>query len=426
MQEKTMNVAGRRLYRGKPMVRMHAMIKPIGPVCNLECDYCYYLSKQNLLSTNQGWRIDDAFLETFIAEYIQSQNSSHVVFSWQGGECTMLGLDFFRRVVELQKKHAKEGVKVENDLQTNGTLITNEWCRFLKQENFLVGLSIDGPGHIHDAHRKDNRGRGSFKKVLETARRLRSHNVRFATLTVVNELNSKKPLETYRFLRDVIKSPQMQFIPIVEPRGFEETAPQQWSDEILLKKNDPRCNPVHENSIVEPWCVEAEDYGDFLIAIFDEWYAKDFGKVFVPFFDSAVEQWMGRPSPLCIYGPICGKGLAMEHDGRVYSCDHYVYPEYELGRVGDIPLKDMAFSLRQQDFGYAKDSSLPLDCRACSYLFACSGECPKNRFLLSDSDQPGLNYLCTGLYKYFDHINLYIQEIIKNMGHKVCAEAPRP
>jgi uncharacterized protein len=400
---------------------MHAMVKPYGPVCNLDCDYCYYLSKQNLLDTDSGWKISDELLEKFIAEYIGTQNHEVVVFSWQGGESSLLGLDFFRKVVALQKRYSEPGVTIENDLQTNGTTLNDEWCRFLKEEKFLVGLSIDGPGHIHDAHRRSADGKGSFKKALSAAKLLRKHGVKFATLTVVNDKNSLKPLETYRFLRDVVGSKQMQFIPIVEPKTFRDTAPQFWPREDFIKRDDPRTDPAHENSIVETWCVESDAYGDFLITVFDEWFSQDYGKIFVPFFDSAVEQWMGRPSPLCIFSPICGKGLALEHDGSVYSCDHYVYPEYKLGNINDTALVDMAFSDKQQAFGYGKDKTLPLDCRVCPYLFACSGECPKNRILLADSGEPGLNYLCRGLFKYFEHIDPYIREIVQSLGYEVKA-----
>ncbi len=389
------------MYRGKPLLRMHVMIKATGPVCNLGCDYCYYLSKADLLSTDSGWRIREDTLEDFIRQYIGQQNAHQIVFSWQGGEPSLLGLEFFRRAVELQKKYAPAHVRIENDLQTNGTLLDEQWCEFLRESDFLVGLSIDGPRELHDAYRKFRGGAGSFDRVMESAQLLKKHGVRFATLTVVNDINAKHPLEVYRFLRDQVESPQMQFIPIVEPLNFTTTAP---------------TYPATPDSKLAPWCVGGEQYGDFLIAIFDEWYAKDLGKIYVPFFDSAVEQWMGRPSPLCIFSPICGKGLAMEHNGDVFSCDHYVYPEYKLGNIAQRPLVQMALSAGQENFGYNKDRSLPGQCRRCRWLFACSGECPKNRLIRDQNGEPGLNYLCPGLYKYFDHIDPHIRQIVKKIN----------
>ncbi len=407
------------LFRGKPAVRMHAMIKATGPVCNLGCDYCYYLSKADLLSTDSRWRISDDTLENFISQYISQQNAREVVFSWQGGEPSLLGLEFFEKVIALQKKYAPPYVRCENDLQTNGTLLDDRWCEFLAANNFLVGLSVDGPQRLHDAYRTHRDGSGSFAQVLRASKLLRKHGVRFATLTVVNDLNSRYPLEVYRFLRDEIGSRQMQFIPIVEPRNFATTAPQHWDPHDLPLEGSPEADPAHPDSFLSRWCVGAEAYGDFLIRIFDEWYAHDLGVVYVPFFDSAVEQWMGRPSPLCIFAPVCGKGLAMEHNGDVYACDHYVYPEYLLGNISSTDLSAMALSQGQERFGFAKDSALPVKCRECRYLFACSGECPKNRLLRTRQGDAGLNYLCRGLYKYFSHIDPYITRIVHRMGYEV-------
>ena len=411
-------------YRGKPIVRMHAMIKATGPVCNLNCDYCYYLSKSDLLTTDSGWRMSDATLENFIRQYIEQQNARQIVFSWQGGEPSSMGLGFFRKVVALQKKYAPPHARIENDLQTNGTLLNDEWCEFLREHSFLVGLSIDGPRAIHDGYRKYADGRGSFDKVMEAARLLNKHSVRFATLTVINYKNAKHPLEVYRFLRDEVNSKQMQFIPIVETRDFAKTAPQYWNLGSIVDENSPRVSPSHSNSIVASWCVEPEEYGRFLIKIFDEWRRCDFGKVYIPFFDSAVEQWMGRPSPLCIFSPICGKGLAVEHNGDVYACDHYVYPEYRLGNINEQSLIDMALSEKQERFGYCKDRSLPGKCRECRYLFACSGECPKNRLLKTESGELGLNYLCKGLYRYFEHIDPHVRRIVNILGYEVANDVP--
>lgn len=417
-------ITSQRQFRGKPMVRMHAMIKGTGPVCNLNCDYCYYLSKSELLATNSRWRISDETLENFIKQYIEQQNAKEIVFSWQGGEPTLLGLDFFKKVVMLQKKYAPSYVRCENDLQTNGTLLNNEWCEFLSENNFLVGLSIDGTQRLHDAYRTHTSGKGSFEQVMNSAKLLAKHNVRFATLTVVNNLNSTHPLEVYRFLRDKVKSRQMQFIPIVETKNFATVAPQYWNANDIVSENSEKANPTHPQSFLSPWCVEAGQYGDFLITIFDEWYKHDFGKIYIPFFDSAVEQWMGKPSPLCIFAPICGKGTAMEHNGDVYACDHYVYPEYKLGNINEIKLSEMALSLKQEQFGYAKDYTLPVKCRECRYLFACSGECPKNRLLKTEQGELGLNYLCKGLYKYFSHIDPYIRKIVHQLGYEIADDVP--
>ncbi len=408
-----------KLFRGKPIVRMHVMIKATGPVCNLNCSYCYYLSKEQLLSTDSHWRISDETLENFIRQYIEQQNAKEVVFSWQGGEPTLLGLDFFKKVIALQKKYAPAHMRCENDLQTNGTLLNDEWCEFLHENNFLVGLSIDGPRELHDAHRTYKDGRGSFDKVLNTAKLLCKHDVNFATLTVVNNVNAKHPLKVYRFLRDEIGSKQMQFIPIVEPKVFTTTAPQHWRLSDMPDEDSLRIDPAHPDSFAAPWCVEPVEYGNFLIETFDEWYKNDVGRIVVPFFDSAVEQWIGKPSQLCIFSPICGKGLAMEHNGDLYACDHYVYPEFKIGNVNEMKLADMALSKHQEHFGYSKDFTLPVKCRNCKYLFACSGECPKNRFLKTKQGEPGLNYLCKGLYNYFEHIDPYVREIVHGLGYEV-------
>jgi uncharacterized protein len=413
------------MFRGKPVVRMHAMAKPIGPVCNLDCDYCYYLSKEELLSTDSSWRMSDEVLETFIRQYIEGHNYKEVIFSWQGGEPTLLGLDFFRKVIELEKRYAPPWLRCENDLQTNGTLLDDEWCEFLKENDFLVGLSIDGPRELHDRYRKDKRGGGSFEKVFHASKLLRKHGVKFATLSCVNLVTGRHPLEVYRFLRDEVGSKRMQFIPIVEPKIFRDTAPQYWPDHLMPEMGDPRARPGHPESVAADWCVDPEDYGDFLIKIFDEWITVDLGRIYVHFFDAAVEQWMGRISPLCVFGPICGKGVVIEHDGDVYACDHYVYPEYLLGNILDTPIDSMVLSKRQEQFGYAKDFTLPGQCRRCKYLFACAGECPKNRFIRTPDGEPGLNYLCLGLKSYFTHIDPYIQRIVRDMGYEPVEEVTR-
>jgi uncharacterized protein len=414
---------GQRLFRGRPVRRMHVMVKPTGALCNLDCTYCYYLSKQELLGKPESWRISDEVLEKFIRQYFEGQNHKEVVFSWQGGEPTLLGLDFFKKVVELEKKYCPPHVRCENDLQTNGMLLDDAWCEFLHDENFLVGLSIDGPKHLHDAYRKDPTGQGSFDRGVRAAKRLKKYKVNFATLCCVNNRTARHPRQVYRFLRDEIGSKRMQFIPIVEPVGFRQVAPQRWDERFMPRLGDPRAHPGNPSSVVEDWSVDPEDWGNFLCRVFDEWYATDLGEIYVNYFEAAVETWMGHASPLCTQGPMCGKGLALERDGSVYACDHYVYPEYRTGNINEKRLSEMAFSEIQERFGKAKEGLLPGYCRRCEYQFACFGECPKNRFIKTPDGEPGLNYLCSGWKKFFSHINEPVQKIVRSLGVPVKKEA---
>jgi uncharacterized protein len=409
-------------YRGKPVKRMHVMVKPTGALCNLNCAYCYYLSKQELLGKPAQGRISDTVLETFIRQYFEGQNHKEVVFSWQGGEPTLLGIDFFKKIVALEKKYCPAHVRCENDLQTNGTLLDEAWCEFLHDANFLVGLSIDGPKHLHDAYRKDKNSKGTFEKVFRSAKLLKKHKVNFATLSCVNHVTAKHPLEVYRFLRDEIGSKRMQFIPIVEPVGFRQVAPQCWDVRLMPVLGDAEARPGNPGSIVEDWCVDPEDWGNFLCRVFDEWYRKDLGNIYVNYFEAAVETWMGHVSPLCTQGPLCGKGLALEHDGTIYACDHYVYPEYRVGNIMENPIEQMAFSHLQERFGRAKEGTLPVYCQRCDYQFACFGECPKNRFIKTPDGEPGLNYLCSGWKKFFSHIDEPVQKIIRHLGVPVRKE----
>jgi uncharacterized protein len=407
------------MFEGKPIKRVHVMVKPIGSICNLDCTYCYYLSKADLLGKPDHWVISEANLETFIRQYFEANNYKEVVFSWQGGEPTLLGIEFFRRVLELERKYCPPDVRCENDLQTNGTLLDDKWCRFLYDNRILVGLSIDGPQKLHDAYRQDKHGRGSFQHVFRAARLLRKHKVNFATLSCVNRTTAKHPLVVYRFLRDRVKSKRIQFIPIVEPVGFRHTAPQHWDPTGMPIVGTPQARPGTEGSVVEPWSVDPLDWGNFLCHVFDEWYRKDLGRIYVNYFETAVETWMGHVAPMCTLGPMCGKGLACEHDGSVFACDHYVYPEYRIGNIGEQSLADMAFSDRQTSFGKMKEGGLPLCCRKCDYQFTCFGECPKNRFIRSTNGEPGLNYLCQGFKKFFKHIDRPVQRIVHKLGHEV-------
>lgn len=383
--------------------RFHVMIKPAGSACNLNCTYCFYLSKATLSAGPGPGRMSDETLEKFIRQYIEGVTGPEVVFSWQGGEPTLMGLDFFRRVVELEKKYAKPGQKIENDLQTNGTLLDDEWCAFLKEHRFLVGLSLDGPKKIHDALRVAKDGSPTFDRVFAAAKLLIKHGVPFNTLTCINRFNARQPLDVYRFLRRELGSTYLQFIPVVEYKGFEQTAPGHWDPARLPKQGDPAARPGHPDSIVTDWSVDPEDWGYFLCKVFDEWRNRDLGKVLVNHFETLVAQHMGLPAQMCVTGEICGKGLAIEHDGGIYSCDHYVYPEYNVGNLHGGKLGDMVFSRTQVKFGYAKSETLPKQCRECPYLRDCWGECPKNRILRAADGEPGLNYLCSGLKTFFAH-----------------------
>ncbi len=394
----------------------HAMVKPIGAICNLDCTYCYYLNKKDLLGSQSNFQISDDILERHIRQYIDGQDGEQVVFSWQGGEPTLLGLEFFQKVVELERKFKKPNQRIENDLQTNGTLLTDEWGAFLKQHNFLVGLSIDGPGELHDAYRIANDGKPTSARVFAAAETLHRHGVPFNSLTVVNRVNAKRPLDVYRFLKNEIRPREMQFIPCVEPKVFHTVAPQKWDMAMLPLYNSPAARPGNPDSLVTDWSVDPDEWGYFLCKIWDDWYRRDLGKVFVNLFETAVAQWMGKESQLCIYHEFCGKGVALEHDGSVYSCDHYVYPEYKLGNILQTSSSRLVFSEEQKKFGFDKFNTLPQRCRQCKYLFACNGECPKNRIIRTPDGELGLNYLCSGLLKFWDHIDRDTQDICRRIA----------
>jgi len=375
------------------------MVKPIGPICNLDCTYCYYLHKQELLGSTRKFCISDEILETHIRQYIEGQDRTEVVISWQGGEPTLLGLDFFQKVIELEQKYKKPNQRIENDLQTNGTLLDDAWGTFLKKRDFLVGLSIDGPQDLHDRYRLAKDGKPTFDKVYAAAQMLHRQGVPFNALCVVNRVNAKRPLDVYRFLKNEIRPREMQFIPCVEPKDFERTAPQKWDPATLPVKGSPATHPGNSDSVVTDWSVVPDDWGYFLCKVWDDWYRRDVGKVFVNHFETAVAQWKGMDSQLCIYHEFCGKGVALEHDGNLYSCDHYVYPEYKLGNILETSSSRMLFSEEQRKFGLNKFHSLPRQCKECDFLFACNGECPKNRFIRTRDGEPGLNYFCSGLQK---------------------------
>jgi uncharacterized protein len=379
------------------------MAKPVGSTCNLDCTYCYYLNKENLAKGPGAGRMSDETLELFIKQYIDGGGGKEVVFSWQGGEPTLLGLEFFQKVIGFQKKHAQPGQRIGNDLQTNGTLLDEEWCAFLKEQRFLVGLSIDGPREIHDHYRVTKGGRPTFDLVFAAAKLLQRHGVPFNTLTCVHRFNGRRPLEVYRFLRQELNSNYIQFIPIVEHKHFEWVAPQRWNAAELSKDGEPEARPGNPNSIVTDWSVDPDDWGYFLSKVFDRWLNGDIGKVMINQFETLVAQHLGLPAQMCVYRENCGTGVALENDGSVYSCDHYVYPEYRLGNVKSANLDQMVFSPDQVKFGQAKSETLPRYCRQCAYLTDCWGECPKNRLIRAPDGEPGLNYLCRGFKAFFAH-----------------------
>lgn len=376
----------------------HLMTKPMGSKCNLDCTYCFYLEKEHLYPATDSFRMKPEVLEAYVRGYIAAQPGPVVSFAWQGGEPTLAGVGFFRRVVELQRQYAA-GRTIENALQTNGTLLDDEWGAFLAREKFLVGLSVDGPAPLHDAYRVDKGGQASFERVMAGLEVLRKHGVEFNTLTTVHRRNVAAPLEVYRFLR-AAGSCYLQFIPIVEraarpgtPAGLWLAAPPELDDDATLDEH------------VTEWSVRPAEYGEFLCRIFDEWVQHDVGRIFVQQFDSALANWVGEPAGVCVFTENCGRALAVEHNGDVYSCDHYVYPRYRLGNLLNTALPDLVDSPQQAAFGAAKSSTLPRYCRECPVRFACHGECPKHRFLRTPHGEPGLNYLCRGYQRFFTHID---------------------
>lgn len=394
----------------QPVRSFHLMVKPVGSRCNLDCAYCYYLDKDRLLADTSGSMSDETLEET-IRQGIVGQEADTALFTWHGGEPTLLGLDFFRNVVELQQKHAA-GKRIDNDLQTNGLLLDDAWCQFLKEHDFLVGLSIDGPKHLHDPFRATKGGGLSFEQVSRAAKLLRQHDVTFNTLTVINSLNARHPAEVYEFLTEELGASRLQWLPCVEPKDFRTTAPGRW--DIMPLMGTPAAKPGTPVSIVTDWSVDPDDWGEFLCQTFDLWFKKGLGRVLVNWFESLVGQWMGQPPQICTLAEVCGGSLVVEKDGSVYCCDHYVYPDYRLGTVHD-GLANLAYSARQRRFGCAKSDSLPNYCRHCPYCFACYGECPKNRFIKTPDGQPGLNYLCPGIKRFLTHADPYLRRIVATL-----------
>lgn len=361
----------------------HVMAKPRGAICNLGCEYCYYLPKKALYPGGT-FRMSNQVLKSYVRQYIAAQQVPQVHFAWQGGEPTLMGLDFFRRVVGYQKEAARPGMRIENAIQTNGTLLNDDWCRFFVENHFLVGISLDGPREIHDVYRKDKGNRGTFDRVIHGIRLLKDYQVDFNILTCVSAANAEKPLEVYHFLRDEVGAEFIQFIPIVE-----------WE-----RPTDPQ----KERKLSER-SVNGEQYGYFLNSIFDDWLAHDLSKIFVQIFDTSFGHWIGAPGGLCVFQETCGLALVTEHNGDVYSCDHFVEPDCYLGNMLKTPLAEMVGSEKQRQFGLAKRNSLPQYCRSCSFLFACNGGCPKDRTDITPDGEPGLNHLCSGFKTFFTHVD---------------------
>ncbi len=383
----------------------NVMAKPAGPICNLDCKYCFYLEKENLYPNTDNFKMPYNILESFIRQKIGAHKVQNVHFAWQGGEPTLLGVEYFGKVVEFQKKYA-DGKTITNAFQTNGILLNDEWCTFFNENNFLIGLSIDGPKEIHDKYRVNKGGNPTFDQVVGGIEYLKKHKVEFNTLTVVHKENSYRPLEVYNFLKET-GSGFMQFIPIVE--RIAETP-----DKGLTLISPDYGGP----SRVSDWSVEPEQFGNFLCAVFDEWVRKDVGKVFVQIFDVSLESWYGMQPSLCVFRRTCGDAMIIEHNGDVYSCDHYVYPENMLGNIMENPLESLVNSGQQKKFGIDKLMSLPAYCRNCEVRFACNGECPKHRFIRTPDGEEGLNYLCAGYKKYFKHIDVYMNFMVNELKNK--------
>ncbi len=378
-----------------PFVKpLYVMLKPAGAHCNLACKYCYYLEKNKLYPTAQRHLMSDEMLEQFTREYIEAQTMNQVLFTWHGGEPLLRSLDFYRKALSLQQKYAG-GRRIDNVIQTNGTLLTDEWCEFFAQNHWLVGISIDGPQPDHDHYRLTAAGKPSWKKVMQGIKLLKKHGVEWNAMAVVNAYNANHPLEFYRFFKEN-GCQFLQFTPIVERLTRHEDGRTLASladkDEISLSEAS----------------VAPEQWGYFLCAIFDEWVRKDVGKIFVEIFDCTLANWMGISPGICAYSKECGHAGVMEHNGDVYSCDHFVFPEYKLGNIRDYSLIDMLYGEQQQEFSRLKHSSLPRQCKECDMEFACHGECPKNRFMKDKYGDSGLNYLCPGYYHYYQHVAPYM------------------
>jgi uncharacterized protein len=415
----------------------HVMAKPTGAICNLDCKYCFFLSKEALYP-GSPFRMADDVMEAYVRQVIESHQAPQVTIAWQGGEPTLMGLDFFQQVMEVVKKVSRPGMTINHTIQTNGTKLNDEWAKFFRKNNFLVGLSLDGPKEMHDTYRVDKRGDGTYDQVVAAAQLLKKHSVEFNILCTVHAANGDYPLEVYRFFRDELGSDFIQFIPIIE-RATPELLPIAnlgWGnyadipvgadprvrpDDPPIRPDDPPIGPEIEvlpvaksskrplyttqGSLVTERSVKAKQWGNFLIAIFDEWVRNDVGKVFIQLFDSSLGSWVGQGASLCIHRETCGDALALEHNGDLYSCDHFVEPDYLLGNIKEEHMLTMVASEQQRKFGNDKRDTLPRYCQECEVRFACHGGCPRNRFINTPSGEPGLNYLCAGYKAFFNHVD---------------------
>ncbi|KAA6303007.1 MAG: Anaerobic sulfatase-maturating enzyme [Candidatus Ordinivivax streblomastigis] len=357
---------------------LYVMLKPVGAACNLRCSYCYYLDKKNLYPESTSYLLSDALLEKFTKDYLESQTTQQVLFTWHGGEALLRNIAFYKKALALQKRYGR-GIQIDNCIQTNGTLLTDDWCRFLKENRFLVGISIDGPEHCHDRYRRGINGDASFHQVMKGVELLRKHDVKYNAMAVVNDYNVDYPLEFYRFFKS-IDCRYIQFSPIVE----------------------------RINDSMAPWSVPASKWGDFLIAVFDEWVKQDVGQFYVQYFDSTLANWMGMDPGTCILAKYCGHAGVMEFNGDVYGCDHFVFPSYKLGNINRKTLTEMMYSPEQKQFGRDKYARLPRQCKECDVLFVCHGECPKNRIIRTKDEEEGLNYLCEGYYAFYKYVTPYM------------------
>lgn len=372
---------------------LYVLAKPVGASCNLRCKYCYYLEKAHLYRNAPARVMSDELLERFVQEYIQAQTMSQVLFTWHGGEPLMRPLSFYRKAVALQEKYAF-GRQIDNTIQTNGTLLTDEWCEFFKEHNWLVGISIDGPQEFHDEYRRTASDKPSWQKVMRGIRLLRKHGVEWNAMAVVNDFNAGYPLEFYHFFKEM-GAKYIQFAPVVERMAAHSDG------RHLATLVDQECS-------VADFSVSPAQWGDFLCAIFDEWVRHDVGQTYVEIFDCTLANWVGERPGICVYAKECGHAGVMEFNGDVYSCDHFVFPEYKLGNIRDRTLVEMLYGEQQRQFSCLKHASLPKQCKECEWEFACHGECPKNRFVNDRYGNPGLNYLCSGYRHFYEHVAPYM------------------
>jgi len=408
-----MNAVSPPSHRGWPF---HVMTKPSGAQCNLDCTYCFYLHKQDLLGQPRTPRMSDEVLEAHIKQYIETQPAGPVMFSWQGGEPTLMGLDFFEKIVALQKKHGTPGQRIENDIQTNGVLLDEAWFDFIKRHSFLVGISIDGPEALHDANRRAKGGQPTFHKVMAAISHMREREITFNALCVVNRLNARRPLDVYRFLREEVQPRLIQFIPCVEPKGFGSRGPEHFRSAEAPRLGSDAAKPGNTDSIVTDWSVDPDDWGYFLCRVWDEWFRRDYGKVFVDYFEDMASQLVGQGAQRCVTSEHCGRAVALEHDGQLFSCDHFVYPEHHLGSILEQHEGVLARSAQQEKFGRDKAATLPAYCRSCDHLTHCWGECPKDRIIATPDGEAGLNYLCAGLKKFYARVASNKYEFLRRLG----------